>query len=55
MLLLVGAGLNMTIFHLVSGRSMVAWDEAATPPLAAKAAGGLSLWACGWVCLSWAG
>lgn len=47
MLLLVGAGLNMTIFHLVSGRSMVAWDEAATPPLAAKAAGGLSL--CLWL------
>ena len=47
MLLLAGAGLNMAGFHLVSGRGMAAWDRAATPPLAAKVAGALSL--CLWL------
>ena len=47
MLLLAGAGLNMTSFHVVSGRGMAAWDEAVTPPLAAKVAGALSL--CLWL------
>jgi|SRR6185503_11555799 len=47
MLLLAGAGLNMAVFHLVRGHGMAAWDEAALPPPAARAAGGLSL--CLWL------
>jgi hypothetical protein len=47
MLLLAGAGLNMAIFHFLAWRGMSAWDEAATPPPAARLAGALSL--CLWL------
>jgi hypothetical protein len=41
--LLALAGLNMASFHLLSGRKMGEWGAGVTPPLAARAAGGLSL------------
>jgi hypothetical protein len=48
LILLALAGLNMAAFHVLSGRKMAAWGAGVTPPLAARAAGGLSL-------LLWAG
>jgi hypothetical protein len=41
--LLLLAGLNMAVFHLVTFRSIGRWDRQATPPTAARLAGGLSL------------
>jgi hypothetical protein len=41
--LLLLAGLNMAVFHLVTFRSIGRWDRQATPPAAARLAGGLSL------------
>ena len=43
MVLLLLAGLNMAVFHFVSYRDVKAWDDARTPPRAARLAGGLSL------------
>jgi hypothetical protein len=46
MLLLILAGLNMAMFHLVTQRDMRVWDEMARTPVAAKVAGlsSLLLW-----------
>jgi|SRR5580658_926809 hypothetical protein len=41
--LLLLAGINMAVFQLVTFRSIGDWDGAATPPRAARLAGGLSL------------
>jgi hypothetical protein len=41
--LLMLAGLNMMVFHLVTSRGVSRWDRAASVPLAARAAGTLSL------------
>jgi hypothetical protein len=43
MLLLVIAGLNMVVFHLVTYRSVASWDEAPRTPLPVRLAGGASL------------
>jgi hypothetical protein len=43
MCVLLLAALNMGIFHLFGGRDIAAWDTAARPPVAARAAGGISL------------
>lgn len=43
MALLLLAGLNMLVFHLVTYRSVSQWDAAPQPPLAARIAGGTSL------------
>ncbi len=44
MCMLVLAAINMAIFHLGAFRSVARWDEApATPPMAARLAGGISL------------
>lgn len=47
MALLVLAGLNMALFHVFTWRSVHRWDTDASPPVAAKVAGGVSL--CLWV------
>jgi hypothetical protein len=46
-LALVGAGLNMAVFQLLTARGAAAWDERAAPPHGARIAGLLSmlLWA----------
>ena len=41
--LLLLAGINMVVFHLVTFRKVAAWDNATPPPAAARLAGGLSL------------
>jgi hypothetical protein len=41
--LLLLAGLNMAMFHLVTFRTKERWDHEASPPAAARLAGGLSL------------
>ena len=43
MLLLVLAGANMAVFHLVAWRSVGRWDNDASAPIAARIAGALSL------------
>ncbi len=43
MLLLFLAGINMLVFHLVTGRGVGKWDEAGITPMAGKIAGGTSL------------
>jgi len=44
MVLLLCAAINMTVFHLGAFRGVAAWDRApATPPPAARLAGGISL------------
>ncbi len=43
MILLLLAGANMAVFHKLTWRTIGGWDSAAKPPLAARAAGGLSL------------
>jgi hypothetical protein len=43
MALLVLAGLNMAVFHLVSSRGLARWDAAAGTPRPARAAGACSL------------
>lgn len=43
MLALVGAGVNMSVFHFVTARDIDDWDRAASPPLGARAAGALSI------------
>jgi len=46
-LALLGAGLNMALFQLVTARSVAAWDQRTPPPRAARVAGLVSvlLWA----------
>jgi len=46
MLLLLLAGINMAVFHLVTQRNMHLWDELAETPVMAKLAGfcSLALW-----------
>lgn len=43
MLLLVIAGINMLVFHLVTYRSVGAWDDAPRAPLPVRVAGATSL------------
>jgi len=43
LLLIVLAGLNMAVFHLLPWQSVGAWDAGSRPPVAARLAGGLSL------------
>ncbi len=43
MLALLGAGLNMAIFQGITYRSVARWDQGVGTPLAAKAAGALSI------------
>ena len=43
MLALLGAGLNMAIFQLITFRSVRTWDQAAPPPLAGRLAGAASI------------
>jgi hypothetical protein len=43
MVLLLLAGLNMAAFHVIAWKTVSAWDRNATPPLAARLAGALSL------------
>jgi uncharacterized membrane protein len=43
MALMAAAGLNMLLFHVFVWRQVGRWDQASTPPLAARLAGGLSL------------
>ena len=47
LVLILLAGLNMSVFHLTIYRSVSSWDDAPVPPLRAKLAGALSalLWA----------
>ena len=41
--MLMLAGANMAVFHLVTHRSVAQWDENPSTPVGAKVAGGLSL------------
>ncbi|KPF50538.1 MULTISPECIES: DUF6644 family protein [unclassified Novosphingobium] len=43
LLMIAAAGINMAIFHISTQRTIDQWDEDATPPFAARAAGVLSL------------
>jgi hypothetical protein len=43
MVVIVAAGLNMGVFHLLTWRSVDTWDSRRDAPLGAKIAGGLSL------------
>jgi hypothetical protein len=43
MLAILLAGINMAVFQFVTYRSVAAWDREATPPRAARLAGGLSI------------
>ncbi|MGA7811047.1 DUF6644 family protein [Bradyrhizobium sp.] len=55
--LIVVAGLNMAVFHVVSARDLPQWEKARTPPLSARLAGGLSilLWIAVVACGRWIG
>jgi hypothetical protein len=57
MVLLLIAGLNMVVFHLIGARQLAARDGAGGTPLAAKAAGSISLlvWVAVVVCGRWIG
>jgi hypothetical protein len=43
MVLLFLAGINMLVFHLLTGRDIGRWDTRSPPPLAARFAGAASL------------
>ncbi|MBV8167902.1 MAG: hypothetical protein JO021_13995 [Alphaproteobacteria bacterium] len=43
LILLVAAGLNMALFHLVTGRGSARWGAAARPPLSVRTTGAVSL------------
>jgi len=43
MSVMVLAGINMLIFELITVRGVQAWDLEPSPPLPARAAGGISL------------
>ncbi|HEX7079450.1 MAG TPA: DUF6644 family protein [Gammaproteobacteria bacterium] len=49
MLALLGAGVNMAVFHLFTFKTVPRWDRDAAPPAAARAAGALSILI--WVCV----
>ena len=57
MALLVLAGCNMAVFHLIGTREIARWGAAAQTPTAAKAAGGISLltWIAVVACGRWIG
>jgi hypothetical protein len=57
LLLLLLAGANMLMFHLVTYRRIAAWDAHRTPPVGARIAGALSLalWIAIVVCGRWIG
>jgi len=57
MLALIGAGLNMAIFHGIGAKDLPRWESDATPPLPARLAGGLSilLWIAVVACGRWIG
>jgi hypothetical protein len=57
MVLLIAAGLNMVVFHLVTMRGIALWDRDAPVPGAAKAAGVLSIliWVLIVICGRWVG
>jgi hypothetical protein len=57
MVLLVLAGCNMTVFHLIGTRDILGWGAAGGTPVAAKTAGGVSLlvWIAVVVCGRWIG
>ncbi len=43
MLALLGAGVNMAIFQAITARGVGSWDQNVRPPLAARAAGMMSI------------
>jgi hypothetical protein len=43
MALLLGAGINMLLFHFLTWRRVEQWDQMLPPPIPARLAGGLSL------------
>jgi len=55
--LIAAAGLNMVIFHGISGKDLSRWESEARLPLPARLAGGLSilLWVCVVACGRWIG
>ncbi|MGP8122981.1 MAG: DUF6644 family protein [Xanthobacteraceae bacterium] len=57
MVLICAAGLNMALFHVISGRDQARWDNDIRPPLPARLAGGLSivLWIAVVACGRWIG
>jgi hypothetical protein len=57
MVLIFAAGLNMALFHVVSGRDQARWDNDIRPPLPARLAGGVSivLWIAVVACGRWIG
>jgi hypothetical protein len=57
MALLVSAGFNMIIFHVITARGMATWDTARRPPTPVVLAGAMSLalWAAVIVCGRWIG
>lgn len=57
LVLIVAAGLNMAVFHLIIGKDMKRWEYDARPPLPARLAGGLSLllWISVVACGRWIG
>ena len=57
MMLLVGAGINMAYFHLVTYRRIDLWDEQLDTPVGARVAGiiSLSIWVAIVVCGRWVG
>jgi hypothetical protein len=57
MALLVLAGCNMAVFHLVGARDIATWSAAERPPAAARTAGGISLlvWIAVVACGRWIG
>ncbi len=57
LLLIVGAGLNMAIYHRYSGRGASAWVTPALTPMRARIAGAISLilWVAIAVCGRWIG
>jgi hypothetical protein len=57
MLLIVAAGLNMIIFHVLTARDLPLWEKEPSPPLRARLAGALSilLWIAVVACGRWIG
>jgi len=55
--LLVAAGLNMIVFHAITGKDMTAWEKQSVPPSRARVAGALSVlfWVAIVACGRWIG
>jgi hypothetical protein len=55
--LIAAAGLNMAVFHLITGKNLHQWENNPLPPLRARFAGGLSLlfWVSIVACGRWIG